>query len=127
MTGLGTWTEIRRMRVLVYRPAGWRMVVEGDDGGQWLNDRRQQSMIWSVAIELDNHPWLHASTAYPHQMPTYDDLVMLRDWVATEDESAYQVFPPRAEHVNIHPNALHLWIPLGHRPLPDFTRGKGSL
>ncbi len=28
---------------------------------------------------------------------------------------------------NIHPNVLHLFVCLDGDPLPDFTRGKGSL
>ena len=43
------------------------------------------------------------------------------------DEFAYQVIPPRDQHVNIHPNVLHLWSCLDGSPLPDFTRGTGSL
>jgi hypothetical protein len=39
------------------------------------------------------------------------------------DRLALQVFAPKSEHVNYHPNTLHLWAPLsGERPIPDFRK-----
>jgi hypothetical protein len=60
--------------------------------------------------EHDGAEWVHASVAFSNGvMPLYTDLVALKDAVFGPDREAYQVFPPAARHVNIHPTALHLW------------------
>ncbi|WIE55392.1 hypothetical protein [Curtobacterium sp. MCBD17_003] len=64
---------------------------------------------------------VHASISRPDRMPDYDDLVMLHHAVWGDAGYAYQVFVPRAEHVNIHATALHLWGLLDGSPeLPRF-------
>lgn len=71
--------------------------------------------------EVDGAQWIHASLAWADRMPTYDDLVTLKAGVFGDQREAYQVFPPKARHVNIHAHALHLWGRAdGGRVLPDF-------
>lgn len=65
--------------------------------------------------------WRHASMSRPLRNPDYDDLVLLKAAAWGDDGYAYQVFPARSEHVNIHEHALHLWgTPTGERLLPAF-------
>jgi hypothetical protein len=65
--------------------------------------------------------WRHASISRPRRNPDYDDLVLLKAAAWGDDGYAYQVFPARSEHVNIHEHALHLWgTPDGARLLPAF-------
>ena len=80
------------------------------------------------AIEGDGRAWVHMSLAGRDRLPTWQQLVDTKRW-AIGDVYAYQVFPPAAKHVNIHPYALHLWAPLdgGGQPLPDFTQGGDSI
>lgn len=52
--------------------------------------------------------WIHASISGGGEMPSYDDLQQMHRAV-WPDGWAYQMFAPPAAHVNIHPNALHLW------------------
>jgi hypothetical protein len=67
--------------------------------------------------------WIHASFAWLNHVPSYADLVVLKAGVFGDRREAYQVFPPAARHVNIHPNALHLWGRAdGGRVLPDFDQ-----
>ena len=37
------------------------------------------------------------------------------DWVRRgfwlDDECVMQLHPPRSEHINVHPNCLHMWRP----------------
>lgn len=67
-----------------------------------------RSIVVSVMPGDDGHDWVHASTAHPSQMPTYDDLKVLHRAVFG-DRYAYQAFVPASEHVNFHEFALHLW------------------
>lgn len=71
----------------------------------------------------DGAEWVHASIAREQFMPTYSDLTRLHLAVFGSERYAFQVFAPRAEHVNIHARALHLWGRAdGVSPLPAFGK-----
>jgi hypothetical protein len=76
----------------------------------------------------DGVPWLHASISRRLKMPDYLDLKLLHRAVFGDGAHAYQVFVPRAEHVNDHEFCLHLFGRLDGAPvLPDFTHGTGEI
>ena len=78
------------------------------------------SVIVSQA-EHDGAEWIHASIAREGHMPSYADLVRLKEAVFGPDRYAFQVFPPASQHVNIHARALHIWGRAdGASPLPEF-------
>tara|TARA_Y100000310_G_scaffold343463_1_gene451203 strand:- start:1249 stop:1530 length:282 start_codon:yes stop_codon:yes gene_type:complete len=87
----------------------------------------QLSLIISWAIEQDNRRWCHLSIAREDVLPSYDDLCHVKRLFLGADAKAIQMFPPEAEHVNIHSYCLHLFYCTDEDPLPDFTRGSGSL
>lgn len=65
--------------------------------------------------------WLHASISHRDRIPTYDELVLLHHAVWGASGWAYQVFAPAVDHINIHPNVLHLWGRTdGRAELPNF-------
>lgn len=73
------------------------------------------------APDMAEGVWLHASISHGERTPTYEELVLLHRAVWGETGWAYQVFAPTADHVNIHPRALHLWgRPDGSPQLPNF-------
>jgi hypothetical protein len=91
----------------------------GPDGWYFTHHNGTTSVIVSCA-DFDGIEYLHASVADQTEMPTYDDLCWLHKAVF-RDGYAYQVFAPRAQHVNIHGHALHLWGRLDGKPvLPEF-------
>lgn len=95
-----------------FGPDGWAYRAVSVDG-------RQRSIIISCA-EHDGVAWVHASIA-GDTLPSYADLVELHRAVFG-DGYAYQCFVPASAHVNIHPNALHLWGRLDGKPvLPEFA------
>lgn len=116
---------------MVMTAAHWRLVADGGDGQRLVDDGRQLSLIWSIATELDGQRWLHVSIASPRRMPTWDELVEVKEALIGTDREAYQVLPPRSRWVNIHPNCLHLFALAegdGDRAvLPDFTHGGATL
>lgn len=69
--------------------------------------------------------YIHASLVRLVGMPSYEDMVMLKESVFGPDRYAAQIFPSRDEHVNIHSRCLHLWGPIDpdHWPLPKFGEG----
>lgn len=95
----------------------------GGDGWKMTRKDFTGSVIVSVARWEDGNEWVHASLAFSEEMPTYDDLVLLRAAVWGDDGWAFQVFAPPSDHISIHPYALHLWGRLdGVRSHPDFGR-----
>jgi hypothetical protein len=101
----------------------WNVPREfGPDG--WLIDRKDGLSRIIVTLGPTPDPadgyWLHASISVTHRVPTYDELVMLHKAV-WPNGYAYQCFVPPSAHVNIHPNALHLWGKSDGSPcLPEF-------
>jgi hypothetical protein len=95
------------------------------DGARYANDAGL-TVILSGAIEEDGRRWLHLSISHRSRLPKWRELVAVRD-LFPGDVYCYQVLPPQEKHVNIHPRVLHLWHCLDGNPLPDFTRGTGSL
>lgn len=70
--------------------------------------------------------WLHASMAYTidRQPPTHAEMSALKAAVFGPKRYAYSVWPAEADHVNYHPNALHIYGRRdGARLLPDFRIG----
>lgn len=94
----------------------------GSTGWSMIRTRRTGSiMVTEVPPGMvDDHAWIHASISRADQLPRYDELALLHRAVFG-DTHAYQVFAPAADHINLHPYALHLWGRAdGTRALPDF-------
>lgn len=74
-------------------------------------------------------PYIHASISRRDELPTYADLVRVKDMVFGPDRYAAMVFPPKDQHVNIHPNCLHLWgaLHVAQWLLPEFSKGLGTI
>ena len=106
---------------------GWEKIRESGDGAQYKNRMTHQTLIVSGATELDGKRWVHLSTAFPDRLPTWGELVEIKEWVLGFEAKAIQVIPPRSQHVNIHPYMLHFFACVDEDPLPDFTRGTKSL
>lgn len=108
-------------------PAGWRALDRRSDGVAYRHAIRRLLVILS-AEEHDDRRWLHLSCSHAERLPKWSELVDVKELFLGVERYAYQVVPPRSRYVNIHPNVLHLFAPLDDPPpLPDFTRGSGSL
>ncbi len=102
-------------------PRGWEIRERRPDGAQWFNAKDHLSVILSGAVERDGKRWLHVSCARRTYIPTYGDLVWMKETFLGPDLYAVQIFAPRAVHVNLHPYALHLFACLDDWPLPEFS------
>jgi len=109
-------------------PPNWcPLPMDFGPDGRVFASMDHRSVIMTVAMYDDGHEWLHVSTAHPTRLPTYAELMEVKDLFVGRDRKAIMVLPSAKEHVNIHPNCLHLFARLDGDSLPDFTMGKGSL
>lgn len=112
-------------------PFPWRLLEDREDGSAYgkmlLSKSSMQTVIVSGATELDGRRWLHVSTARPDRLPSWEELMEVKEIFIGLDRKAIQVLPARQEHVNIHPGCLHLFYCLDGDTLPDFTHGSASL
>jgi len=65
--------------------------------------------------------------SHQKRITNYEELTYLKRHWAGDDRKCIMVLPAKKEHVNIHPNVLHLFCCLDEDPLPDFTRGLGMI
>lgn len=108
-----------KLRKVLGREEWLPPVPFGPDGWRMLHQNGSASVIVTAA-DFDGVEYIHASVADSDEMPTYWDLALLHKAVF-KDGYAYQVFAPPVQHVNIHPNALHLWGRAdGAAVLPEF-------
>lgn len=109
-----------------WQPLGWEWCDWTNGAAAYVNERKGLSALMSAHKESDGNPWLHLSLCHRDRIPTYQEMQGGRRAFLYE-KLAYQCFVPSAEHVNIHPHVLHLWSPVGHRPLPDFRHDDGTI
>ena len=117
--------DILGWRPPIVLPPAWSVMRRVGDGVAWTTTGGL-GVIVSVAKELDGRRWVHLSCSRRGRLPTWADLREVKS-VVLGDVYAYQVLPPAAKYVNIHPSCLHLFHCLDADPMPDFTRGTGSL
>lgn len=101
----------------------WRLVERREDGAAYVNRRHPMTLICSIARESDGRLWEHISLAHRDRTPRWEELVAVKEWLVGTTTYAYQVVPPRAVYVNLHPNVLHLFRCLEDdgRQLPEFS------
>lgn len=117
-------------------PAGWVETQRGDDGG-WYAWRGGLVVGVSAGRELDDRRWLHISVSRrgkgvgglkpETKMPTYDDLKLVKRIFVGPKGKAIEIHAADKEHINFHPCVRHLFACLDENPLPDFTRGLGTI
>jgi hypothetical protein len=108
-------------------PEKWQLLQPGQDGALFVSMSRRLSVIVSGMVYPDGKRWYHVSVAHPERLPSYNELCEVKSVFIGDNKKAIQVFPAKSEHVNIHPNCLHLWHCVDEDPLPDFTAGSGSI
>lgn len=62
--------------------------------------------------------WDHVSVSKRRRTPTWGEMEYIKRMFFREDEMAMQLHVPISEHINIHPNCLHLWAPNNGRQIP---------
>lgn len=57
--------------------------------------------------------WDHVSVSLPLRCPTWQEMEHVKRLFFEDHETAMQLHVPPTDHVNAHPNCLHLWRPHG--------------
>lgn len=87
---------------------------------------RALHVICTARVFGDGRRWMHVSCSKPLELPSWDDLKLVKDTFIGRDRTALQVLPRAAEYVNIHPYVLHLYACLDGDVTPDF-RVEGTI
>lgn len=115
------------MKKVIDIPPGWIMEEKKMDGASFYNAKKKLFVIASVSKELDGKRWQHVSVSHRGRVPNYDELSEVKKIFIGEENYGFLIWPPGNLHVNIHPNCLHLWSCLDEHPLPEFSRGLGTI
>ncbi|MEG4965744.1 hypothetical protein QUB11_03705 [Microcoleus sp. B6-A1] len=102
-------------------PCNWSVQAIGPDGGAYRS-RDGLVVIISCSIEKDGYSWVHVSLSRKKSVPTWIDLVKVKDIFLGAEALAIQILPARSEWVNVHEFCLHLYQCLDQRPIPDFRK-----
>lgn len=107
-------------------PKDWR--TEGmTPFGHAFRRRDGLLVLLTASLELDGKRWVHLSVSRKRALPTWPELVSVRNVFFGSTALVVQVLPPASKHVNLHPFCLHLWRCLDGDPVPDFTRGGNTI
>lgn len=111
-------------------PAEWKAVDPLIPGFEGYAFRRIDGLVCVISVEhqedAPGDKWLHVSLSRSNRIPSYEDVCEVKNIFIGIDKTALQIFPPKDQHVNHHPFALHLWCCLSKDIVPDFRR-EGSL
>lgn len=69
-------------------------------------------------IASSDEGWDHVSVSLEHRIPTWNEMELVKK-LFMGDVVAYQLHLPESQHINCHPNVLHIWRPWNKEiPLP---------
>lgn len=90
-------------------------VLGSDDSvgcnGAFLVPLRHGQKVYVIASDGDG--WEHVSVSRQDRCPTWDEMCQVKDLFWEPEDCVVQFHPKRSEYVNMHPNCLHMWRPVG--------------
>lgn len=113
---LDLWPRRKIERFEYKGEPGYPFKWEGEVGS------RAQSLrvICTARTENDGKRWMHVSYSRRVRLPSYEDSCLVKEVFIGRDKLALALHVPESQHVNIHPNVLHLWHCMDGDPVPDF-------
>jgi hypothetical protein len=106
---------------------GWHRLEVRVDGCAYQSNSLGLRVILSADKELDGKEWIHLSVSRKSRIPSWDDLVFVRDVFIGRNKKCVQIIPDEASYVNDCVYCLHIWHCIDGDGLPDFTKGSGKL
>ena len=75
-----------------------------------------------LVIASDGAGWEHVSvrcfeTGTRTRTPTWDEMCYVKNLFWDDEDVVMQLHPRQCEYVDLHPNVLHLWRPIGVKVL----------
>ena len=83
----------------------------GRDGGAFILPSRHDEESLRI-IATSGLGWDHISISRADRCPDWYEMEQVKRLFFWPHETAMQLHVPPAEHINNHPNCLHLWRPL---------------
>ena len=108
-------------------PANWSEVQSPTLGARAFLAKNGLRVIASIDRAEDGSHWYHVSLSRKAILPSYDDMVKVKSLFIGDEREAIQVFPPRSQRVNDHPNCLHLWHRIDGPVMPDMRKYEPAL
>ncbi len=102
-------------------PQGWT-AGKLDETTWWYQSQVLGLLVLESADRIyeDGKRWHHVSVSREHQLPSWEDLGMVKRVFMGHEVTALQVLPPVSRYVNIHNFCLHLWRCLDGDVTPQF-------
>jgi hypothetical protein len=114
------------MNVIDGVPVGWRPCAPDPRIPFEMFEQPLRGLKVARTVETyEGQRWLHVSLSRRSQLPSYEDMKLVKHAFIGDDRAAYQVFARAAEHVNVHEFCLHLWCPLDRDPFPSRVQADG--
>lgn len=102
-------------------PQNWQAIMRDEKTRSMaFKSRDGLTVIISLGIEADSNPWIHLSVSRCKSLPTWDELVKIKELFLGAELCAVQVIPPRSEYVNHHKYCLNIFARMDDRAVPDF-------
>lgn len=93
-----------------------QMTIDGISGFLHMTGLRHCTVIASWG-----GGWEHVSVCPANRCPDWEEMSQIKDMFWREDEVVMQLHPAKSNYVNIMPNCLHLWRPIGQEiPIPPI-------
>lgn len=72
-----------------------------------------------LALFPDPHGWEHVIVSRIDHTPSWEEMCEVKELFWDAEAVVWQYHPPKSEHTNVHPFALHLWKKCGFEmPMP---------
>ena len=106
---------MRDLRTLdAYRDRAAAVRIYGHPGDHGCGVFRIPSPIDSgalVVVASDGDGWDHISVSRANRCPNWPEMERIRRLFFRDEETVMQLHVPTSQHINVHPNCLHLWRP----------------
>lgn len=89
--------------------------------GRWQSERGQAFGAFKIRLPRSGRlffcivgngaGWDHVSVSLSDRCPTWEEMCAIKELFFRDDEWVLQYHPAKADYVNNHPYALHLWRP----------------
>ena len=111
--------EIDRYRITHPARLQWFGGWGGDETCGAFEVRSERSGHMLRVLASSDGAWDHVSVSLEKRAPTWYEMEQIKRLFFKDHETAMQLHVPPAQHINCHPNCLHLWRPQNSAiPLP---------
>lgn len=80
-------------------PCGMALKVIVSDGRDWAD------------CDLSGESWDHVSVSLPNRCPNWIEMSFVKNLFFEDEEVVMELHVAKSQHINAHPNCLHLWRP----------------